>query len=50
MNWDAADSFDGRYFGPLPRASIFGRAVPLWLADHTSSAPNVHRDSVPDEP
>ncbi|WP_158815377.1 S26 family signal peptidase [Methylocapsa sp. S129] len=29
MNW-AADSFDGRYFGPLPTASIVGRATPLW--------------------
>jgi len=25
-----ADSFDGRYFGPLPRGSILGRLVPLW--------------------
>jgi conjugative transfer signal peptidase TraF len=30
MNWQSADSFDGRYFGPLPAASILGRAVPLW--------------------
>ena len=26
----AADSFDGRYFGPLQRSSIVGRATPLW--------------------
>jgi len=26
----AADSFDGRYFGPLPTAPIIGRAAPLW--------------------
>ncbi|MBV8103395.1 MAG: S26 family signal peptidase [Hyphomicrobiales bacterium] len=26
----AADSLDGRYFGPLPAASIIGRAAPLW--------------------
>ena len=26
----SADSFDGRYFGPLPAASIVGRATPLW--------------------
>lgn len=30
MNWQAADSFDGRYFGPLPRSSIVARAIPLW--------------------
>ena len=30
MNWQAADSFDGRYVGPLPRSSIIARAVPLW--------------------
>ena len=30
MNWQSADSLDGRYFGPLPVKSIIGRAVPLW--------------------
>jgi conjugative transfer signal peptidase TraF len=25
------DSFDGRYFGPLPSSSIVGRAEPLWI-------------------
>ena len=30
MNWQAADSFDGRYVGPLPRSSIVARAIPLW--------------------
>ena len=24
------DSLDGRYFGPIPAASVIGRAVPLW--------------------
>lgn len=30
MNRASADSFDGRYFGPLPIASIIGRADLLW--------------------
>jgi conjugative transfer signal peptidase TraF len=30
MNWQSADSLDGRYFGPLPASSILGRAAPLW--------------------
>ena len=38
MNWDAADSFDGRYVGPLPVTSIVGRAVPVWTADDTDPA------------
>jgi conjugative transfer signal peptidase TraF len=33
MNWQSADSLDGRYFGPLPAASILGRAAPLWTVD-----------------
>lgn len=31
LNVDAPGSFDGRYFGPLPRATIIGRATPLRL-------------------
>ncbi|NIJ64284.1 conjugative transfer signal peptidase TraF [Sphingomonas leidyi] len=30
MNPDVPDSLDGRYFGPLPTATILGRATPLW--------------------
>jgi type IV secretory pathway protease TraF len=30
MNARSADSLDGRYFGPLPAATIVGRAAPLW--------------------
>ncbi|MFN3945284.1 MAG: S26 family signal peptidase [Allosphingosinicella sp.] len=30
LNWEEPASLDGRYFGPLPRSSIVGRAVPLW--------------------
>jgi conjugative transfer signal peptidase TraF len=30
MNWDVRDSLDGRYFGPILKNSIIGRALPLW--------------------
>ncbi|MEW6121693.1 MAG: S26 family signal peptidase [Pseudomonadota bacterium] len=30
MNFDVQDSFDGRYFGPLPASSVIGRAMPLY--------------------
>ena len=30
MNRRAPDSFDGRYFGPLPRTQLIGRASPVW--------------------
>ncbi|KIZ48122.1 MULTISPECIES: S26 family signal peptidase [Rhodopseudomonas] len=30
MNWDVQDSLDGRYFGPIPKDSVVGRALPLW--------------------
>jgi type IV secretory pathway protease TraF len=26
-------SLDGRYFGPLPRDTIVGRAVPIWTRE-----------------
>jgi conjugative transfer signal peptidase TraF len=32
MNPTVRDSFDGRYFGPLPASALLGRAVPIWLA------------------
>lgn len=30
MNWQSADSFDGRYFGPIPASTVIGRAIPVW--------------------
>lgn len=30
MNPDAADSLDGRYFGPLADTAVIGRATPVW--------------------
>lgn len=30
MNFDVPDSVDGRYFGPSPRGSVIGRALPVW--------------------
>lgn len=32
LNADAPRSLDGRYFGPLSRTVMVGRAVPLWTA------------------
>jgi conjugative transfer signal peptidase TraF len=32
MNWQSADSLDGRYFGVLPASAILGRARPLWTS------------------
>lgn len=40
MNRDVADSFDGRYFGPLPLTSIIGRAVAVWTNDRISPVPD----------
>lgn len=40
MNWNSADSFDGRYFGPLPLTSIIGRAVSVWTNDRISPVPD----------
>jgi conjugative transfer signal peptidase TraF len=31
MNAGVPDSFDGRYFGPVPDSTIIGSATPLWL-------------------
>lgn len=29
MNTSVRDSFDGRYFGPLPASTVIGRAIPI---------------------
>lgn len=33
MNWQSAESFDSRYFGPLPRSAVIGQAVPVWTRE-----------------
>lgn len=33
MNWQSADSLDGRYFGPLPASAVIGKAVPVWTGE-----------------
>lgn len=40
MNTEAPDSLDGRYFGPLPAASVLGRATPLWTDPPRRTSPN----------
>jgi conjugative transfer signal peptidase TraF len=31
MNWQSADSLDGRYFGPIPASAVIGSAHPVWI-------------------
>jgi conjugative transfer signal peptidase TraF len=50
MNRDAENSFDGRYFGPLPLNSVIGRAIPVWTIDRTLPPTNASNDPVPGEP
>ena len=33
LNPDRPDSLDGRYFGPLDRSTIVGRAQPIWTRE-----------------
>ena len=33
LNWDNPASLDGRYFGPVPAASVVGRATPVWVRE-----------------
>ncbi|TIP11296.1 S26 family signal peptidase [Mesorhizobium sp.] len=50
MNWDAADSFDGRYFGPLPVNSVVARAMPIWTDEHGDGRFHWHIGDPPDVP
>ncbi len=38
MNRYAPGSFDGRYFGPIARTSVIGRASPVWTDEAGSGA------------
>ncbi|MDO8972407.1 S26 family signal peptidase [Reyranella sp.] len=31
MNWQSADSLDGRYFGPTPTSAVVAYARPVWI-------------------
>jgi conjugative transfer signal peptidase TraF len=33
MNWSSADSFDGRYFGPISASTVIGQAIPVWTRE-----------------
>lgn len=47
LNPNHPDSLDGRYFGPLPAASVLGRAIPILTRD-TPDAPLRWRGSARD--
>ncbi|MDF1835678.1 MAG: S26 family signal peptidase [Alteraurantiacibacter sp. bin_em_oilr2.035] len=38
MNRRASGSFDGRYFGPIARDRVLGRASPVWTDEHGDGA------------
>lgn len=50
MNWNNPDSFDSRYFGPLPVNAIVGRAIPVWTTDTTNPAAESVRAPISGEP
>lgn len=47
MNWDSADSFDSRYFGPLPFSTVVGRAIPVWTTDEPDPVAESFREPPP---
>lgn len=59
MNRSAPDSFDGRYFGPIARSHVIGRASPVWTDEagdgehvwfarpHMNSTPANNQESTP---
>jgi conjugative transfer signal peptidase TraF len=40
MNNAVPDSLDSRYFGPLPRTTLLGQAIPLWTDPPRRPAPS----------
>ncbi|QRZ15748.1 S26 family signal peptidase [Paracoccus methylovorus] len=51
MNREIEDSLDGRYFGPLPLASVTARIIPLWtdvVGDGRFRRPAAGTESTPD--
>lgn len=59
MNRRAPDSFDGRYFGPVARSHVIGRASPVWTDEagdgehvwfarpHMNSTPTNNQETTP---
>lgn len=37
MNPDVETSLDGRYFGPIPRSAVLGRATPIWITENQAA-------------
>lgn len=50
MNWDAPDSLDGRYFGPLPASTITARLIPVWTDEEGDGGFRWASRSFPREP